>query len=294
MKEKANNLVRNVGKTSEQVLNYGKDMFYNVRENFSGNIKNNVDSFLNRGQGLNNQTKKSEPLEEKSPVSQVIVANEERTHGEWTNIDSKKDKFQYNLTQGKYANAGDEEKNGMMNGTSCEKYTVNVDSYEEIGDDGVIYVKSPKNGEKETIEVPVFNTFDKYGCKMTSAAVIVGLATGKNIDILDINDCDENRDGLFTMSECKAAFEKYLGNESEVSCKRYENVEGSSNTFSKETFDNIVESEDEVYVIARATSGHWIVLTGYNLDKDTNKLEFEYKGSSTNDIRYNRKSHLSN
>lgn len=153
-------------------------------------------------------------------------------------------------------------------------------------------VKPKKDTKTSIVEIDVFNKFSKYGCKLTSAAVIVGLASGKDIDLIDINEFDKDKDGNFGSDECLEAFNHYLSEGDSVSVKRYENNE-STNQFDKETFDKLVESGDEVYIMARATTGHWIVLKGYdvgnvtdkngNVISDEKKVKFDFKGSSLYD-----------
>ena len=76
------------------------------------------------------------------------------------------------------------------------------------------FMNDRKNSDGTVIEK---NIFSKDGCKMAGAAKIASEITGKNINLLDINNSfDSNKDGLLTREEIESGLENLLGKEYDV------------------------------------------------------------------------------
>jgi|GEM_PF-4631408 len=134
------------------------------------------------------------------------------------------------------------------------------------------------------------NLYSKYGCKLTSAAIMIAIATGKDIDMLDVNEFDADSNGELTKEEILDAFNYYLESGDSVSVTRFTNrrtEDGYFDKFDKQTIDEVTNSDDEVFILGRAANvfghDHWVVLTGYCINRETKQLEFTYQGSSRND-----------
>ena len=245
-----------------------------------------------------------EVVDKYRPSISYELVKPEPTHGEWTKIDSKSNEYQENLYMNKYKDTADDK---MYNGTTT--YTITKEEYDEELKKEIPFegkeinsctaFKSEDGSEMVRINEAVFTSFNLEGCKITSSAIVVGVATNTEIDIKEMAKYDVNKDGLFDTTECLAAFKHYLAEDDDVSVRRYDNSKKDENNnsviqFDKKTFDEIANSNDEVYVIARADGvggeghKHWIVLKGYSFDKKSNMLTFDYKGSSENDRKNNR------